>query len=303
MKDDTVPPGGGQWEFGGLDPTARAQAGMQRLVAMAKHMTQFMIAAHTEDGNAQRNAAAGYLRQLAGLAHTMLLPEIMSAHLLHRLGPKPSEMTRDAWSALSEEQKIATDDAFTERVLKDAQVELHDLIVPMLKKGTAGARPFEALQADLIRFADGSELTTFRPRNVHDRRRRDPIELAERHRAVLLSYYLAATRGTPLKELIESAELRFAPSYAAFEKWAADVPKPERDRMTVAGQCAARSEGVLPEVLSQLGDAETYVLGMRELPEFEDLSEMAILDLFFARVGRLGDFSLLRSPSTKRETT
>jgi hypothetical protein len=299
MKDNIIPPGGGQWEFGGLDPTARAQAGMQRLVAMAKHMTQFMIAAHTRDSKAQRDAAAGYLRELVGLSHTMLLPEIMSAHLLHRLGPEPSELTREAWNALSDEQKIAADHAMTERVLKDCQVELHDLIVPALRSGTAAVRPFEALQADIIRMLDDSEPTTFRPRTVHDRRRRDPIELAERHHAVLLSYCLAAKRGVSVKDLIESKDLRYAPSYHAFEEWAATVPMAERNRMICAGECEGRSEGLPPDVHRELGNAETYVLGRGKLPEFEGLDDAAILDLFFARVRRVGDFSLLRSAGTK----
>jgi hypothetical protein len=73
--------------------------------------------------------------------------------------------------------------------------------------------------------------------------------------------------------------------------------------MICAGECEARGEGLPPDVHRELGNAETYVLGRRELPEFEGLDDAATLDLFFARVRRLGDFSLLHSAVTKGKTS
>lgn len=294
MSNPDDPTNDEQWPFGGLAPEARGKAAIRRVIEVARHMAKFMFAFRAGDLQHGRVAARDYLNAAIALNHTLLLPQILAAHLLHRLGVPPD--LPDNYDGLSDAEKLALDAADTKRALDELLVSLTDLVIPSL--GIA-ATPFEAVLADAVRVQDGHNPITVRPDTPVDRRQRDRIELAERNRAVLMAYYLAGKRAVRVEDLLPS--IRYAPGYSAFEKWAARVSQEARDRMHLIGQLEARGEGLPIDQLKLLTPDERVVLARHERPAFAGRPDEDVLSDWFAYVQRQGDFGLVRQPVAKHD--
>ncbi len=283
----TTPPdrhgrGRGDWLFGGMRLTERADAAFRHFNKVARCLADFYDATDAGDPAKQQAAVAGALRALGDQLRAQMLNELLQAGSTHQLGLWPASDASDDATSLH------------------AQKELH-VILDWLA-GIAPLDSINAVRVDLKRLEQRHAPLTLRRDYYVDRRERDNFELAEREFAVLLTHFVAAAQGIEIPVLLK--RLSVAVSYAAFLKWQAKVDQEQRELMDEAGRLATTGGGLPLARAARLSERSQNVLLRDDRDRFPDLASLSDedkLSKLFALVQRSGSFSRSRAKGRRRK--